>query len=226
MISTVLSPVIYAIINTGIFFTLSNSVMILYYSSIRFTGGIPMLVDNISDTRIIITLEDDDLRAMLLDPKELIHNSRTSSAVLTEIVALTMKKLGLRPKRKCLSVESVLSDKGCIISVTIGDSPPKKRYRVKRCTDYVLGYFRNASVLIDAAQRLNTLSFPCKSMLYSADGEGYYLLIMTLHRYGSTYKYIINEYGKSVPCSDLTVVRLNEMYDCLYNGNAVSKFAP
>ena len=180
-----------------------------------------MLIDSLNGNSLVITLHNDDLTAFSVNSRDLSVISKESSALITEIVALSMIKLGVCPKKKLILIEPVKSSDGYTISVSIHPKPKRKKYSIKHRSEKILCYFLNAGDMLDAVEHLYNTAAPNKSILYSCEGRGYLLPVVVTAAFAETYKRILVEYGTILPLNKTITALLNERYICLCNDNFI-----
>lgn len=180
-----------------------------------------MYIEQLDKTRLLITLEYEDLCTFELEPYSISLENNETKSLLKQLLTLAAIKAGVPIKDKTLSVEAMPYDSGCFLLVTIKPKRPRKIYKIKKEASNLLFGFENASCMLEALKQLYSAGFTkCECTLYNDKGT-YYLLFRSVARIPTNIRFILSEFGTAVPCGKLTKSRLDEFCEVLCRGNAV-----
>lgn len=162
-----------------------------------------MFIEQLDKTRLLITLEHDDLDVFDLEPYSISMEDKETKSLFKHILTLAAIKAGITIKNKKLSVETMPYDSGCFLLVTIKPKDSRKIYRMKKNTSHLIVKFNCVSSMLDALQRLyrqGYLTYRCSA--YSKCGC-YYLLFSSKALFPREMTVILSEYGKISKTGDL-----------------------
>ncbi len=180
-----------------------------------------MFIEQLDKTRLLITLEHEDLDVFDLEPYSISMENKETKSLFKQLLTLAAIKAGITIKDKVLSVETMPYDFGCFLLVTIKPKNKRKIYKIKKFCSYLLAEFENASAMLDGVKKLyseNLITYSCD--LYSGNGK-YYLLFTSKAVLPNTLSLLLAEYGKIIPYSQLAVSRLEEFCRLLHKSDTI-----
>ncbi len=180
-----------------------------------------MFIEQLDNTRLLITLENDDLGVFDLNPKKILTEDRETKRLFKQILTLAAIKTGVTLKNKSISVELMPYDSGCFLLVTIRNKK-RKIYRIKKNDSYLLAEFHSPDDVLHSLKSLYTKGFSHFSCSLYTDSDKYYLLFKSKANIPTDLKIILSEYGKIKSCSKLTKSKLNESFKLLHGENSIS----
>ena len=155
-----------------------------------------MFIEQLDKTRLLITLESEDLNIFDLEPNSLSMEDKDTRDLFKQLLALAAVKTGVVLRDKTISVEVMPYDRGCFILATIKSKSKRKIYKIKKTTSYLLVKFSNAGAMLDAVKNLYCKGFTEYSCnLYVGDGS-YYVLISSKASIPTGIRILLSEYGK------------------------------
>ena len=175
-----------------------------------------MYIEQLDKTRLLITLEHEDLDVFDLEPYSISMENKETKALFKQLLTLAAIKAGIQIKDKVLSVETMPYDFGCFLLVTIKPKRNRKMYRVKKDISYLLVELENAMSLLDCLKNLqikNFSNYNCNLYRYN---EKYYLLFFSKAIFPPYLSLILSEFGTILPCDSVTTSRIEELYECLH----------
>ena len=137
-----------------------------------------MFIEQLDNTRLLITLESEDLSVFNLEPDSLSMEDKETRDLFKQLLALAAVKTGVVLRNKTISVELMPYDSGCFILATIKAKGTRKIYRIKKNASYLLVKFENVAAMLDAVENLyvkGCSEYNCS--LYS--GKNCYYLLMS-----------------------------------------------
>lgn len=175
-----------------------------------------MYIEQLDKTRLLITLEHEDLDVFDLEPYSISMENKETKALFKQLLTLAAIKAGIQIKDKVLSVETMPYDFGCFLLVTIKPKCTRKKYRIKKDTSYQLVEFENAMTMLDCLKNLyirNFNKFNCN--LYRYNGK-YYLLFFSKAIFPTCLSLLLSEFGTILPCDGVITSRIEELYESLH----------
>lgn len=181
-----------------------------------------MFIEQLDKSKLLITLENEDLNTFDLKPYSISLENRETKALLSQLLTLAAVKAGIQIKDRILSVEAMPYDTGCFLLVTIKPKKKRKLYRIKQEPAYLLAVFADTQKMLEAIKRLYSLGGErYSSTIYSYNGR-FYLLISSKMEICKNFFAVMQEYGKVLPCGELTAARLNEYCSPLRSNDSIS----
>lgn len=180
-----------------------------------------MYIEQLDKTRLLITLEHEDLSTFELEPYSISLENAETRSLLKQLLTLAAIKAGVPIKNKTLSVEALPYDSGCFLLVTIKPKNPRKIYKIKSEPSHLLFKFNSAHDMLKAVENLYSVGctkYECD--LYTLDSK-YYLLFSSKTNFPSKIKLTLSEFGTAVTCEKLTKAHLDENCKLLCKKNAV-----
>lgn len=181
-----------------------------------------MFIEQLDNTRLLITLEQEDLNIFELEPYSISFENNETKSLLKQLLTLAAIKAGVSIKDKSLSVEAMPYDSGCFLLVTIKPKGKRKIYRIKGESTQILTKFNTTEEMLGAVKRIyDTGINPADCSLFEGDGN-YYLLIVSDRSLPEKVHHILTEYGEITPCSTMSKARLCEFFNTICEKNAIS----
>lgn len=181
-----------------------------------------MFIEQLDKTRLLITLESEDLSVFDLEPDSLSMENKETRDLFKQLLALAAVKTGVVLRNKTISVELMPYDSGCFILATIKAKGTRKIYKIKKTTSYLPVKFGNVTAMLNAVKNLYTKGFSeYNCSLYS--GESYYYLLMSSKAaVPKAVRIMLSEYGKILSDDSLTVSRIRETCSVICEDNSIA----
>ena len=180
-----------------------------------------MIIEQLDSVRLLITLQAEDLHIFDLTPEQITMDRAESVMLIRQILSLALIKAGIRASQKSLSVETLPYSEGCFLLVTIKERAKSGRYRIKQSKSYSLLQTESADTLLSIIKHLYDFGAAYTSNLYRSESGRYYLLLISGQEITQRLKLLLSEYSLIIPCTRLTLSRLNETCTLLHGENAV-----
>ena len=182
-----------------------------------------MFIEQLDKTRLLITLESEDLSIFDLKPESLSMQDKDTRNLFKQLLALAAVKTGVVLRDKTISVELMPYDSGCFILATIKAKHTRKLYRIKKTDSYLPVSFGNVGDMLDAVKNLYSKGFvEYNCSLYSGKNI-YYLLMWSKAAIPKSACILISEYGKILSGDNLTVSRIREVCSVICEDNSIGR---
>lgn len=182
-----------------------------------------MFIEQLDSTRLLITLEQEDLNTFELEPYSISLENNETKSLLKQLLTLAAIKAGVPIRDRVLSVETLPYDCGCFLLVTIKPKSKRKTYKIKNDGKTILTSFLDVEAMLNAIQRLYSSSARISDCsLFENDGI-YYLTLTHSNSDTENIKRILEEYGEVLPCSSFSKARLSEFYNIVCENNVIEK---
>lgn len=144
-----------------------------------------------------------------------------SKKILSRLLSLACVSNSICTDNKTVMLEAVPCAQGCMLLVSVCDKKQRrKKYRIKRITEYPCYRFENAEALLSAVEKLcDTDIFFYNNSAYSYKNR--YYLVFDYPLVAQKAKKILSEFSHKVKGSKPFVARLHENGVMLSQGNAV-----
>lgn len=180
-----------------------------------------MKISQLSRNKILISLCNDDMKSFELNFDEMGLSDPHSKKILSRLLSLACNSNSIQTDNKVILCEALKSDDGCIILVSLSEKKQKrKKYRIKRITEYPCYKFKNVDDMLDAIKKLyntDTLFYNNSAYFYK---DNYYLVfdypIVALKA-----KVILSQFAQKIRGSKTFIARLHESSKVLSSGNAI-----
>lgn len=180
-----------------------------------------MYIEQLDKTRLLITLEHEDLDVFDLEPYSISMENKETKALFKQLLTLAAIKVGIQIKDKILSVETMPYDFGCFLLVTIKPKSDRKIYKVKKDISYLLVKFENPMDMLDCLKKLHIKSFNDYNCNLYRYNKKYYLLFFSKAIFPHYLSLLLSEYGRILPCDRVTTSRISELYECLHKFDTI-----
>ena len=180
-----------------------------------------MFIEQLDRTRLLITLENEDLSVFELTPKSIDFEKKKTKRLFKQILGLAAVKTGIPLRDKTISVELLPYEGGCFLLATIKNKK-RKIYKIKKNHSYFLASFDSADAVLDALKELHrkdNSEFRCS--LYSNGGK-YFLLFRSIRKLPDSFRIILSEYGTAAACGSLAASHIEENFTLLHRDSAIS----
>lgn len=182
-----------------------------------------MYIELLDNTRLLITLEREDLLTFDLEPYSIsVENSETRS-LLRQLLTLAAVKAGIPLKDKALAIEALPYDCGCFLLVTIKSKNKRKIYRIKTEESRFLAEFNTISDAFAFMEQVSKSIPPTLLASVYSDDERYYILFKSKETIRKSFKLSVLEFGREIPCNMYTESYLNEHCKLLCSSENFSK---
>ena len=180
-----------------------------------------MFIEQLDKTRLLITLENEDLSIFDLSPDSLSMEDKETRDLFKQLLALAAVKTGVVLRNKTISVELMPYDRGCFILATIKGKGTRKIYRIKKTTSYLPVRFENIGDMLDAVKNLYVKGFTEYNCSLYGDRNFYYLLMSSKAAIPKSARIMLSEYGSILPGDNLTVSRIREVCKLICEDNSI-----
>ena len=169
-----------------------------------------MFIEQLDQSRLLITLESEDLSIFDLEPDSISMEDKNTQNLFKQLLALAAVKTGVVLRNKIISVELMPYDRGCFILATIKSKSSRKIYRIKKDDSYLPVKFKNVCDMLDTVKNLHIKGYAQYNCSLYSNENFYYLLISSKAVVPQSVKIMLSEYGKILPGDALTVSRIRE----------------
>ncbi len=180
-----------------------------------------MKISQLSDTKVLISLCADDMKNFKLEFDEMTLSDAHSKKILNRLLHLACTKSALTSKHKAILCEALPSDDGCMLFLSFADKQSsRKKYRIKRITEYPCYRFSCVEDLLCAIERLyntDVLFYNNSVYLY----KDRYYLVFDYPIVAQKAQKILLEYAHKLKGSKPFVARLHENAKNISQGNAI-----
>lgn len=153
-----------------------------------------MNIEQLDPARILISLCNQDLEQYDVTFDTLDWKERHSRNVIRELLHYAADVTGINLNQKKLMIEALRYDNGCLLLVTIRESPHRKRYRIRRYHQANAFWFSDLDHFlscIKALYRFPAIRYPSSAF---SDKKGYYLIIHSTEGIQSGYLHTVMEF--------------------------------
>ncbi len=180
-----------------------------------------MNITQLSNDKVLISLCHDDMKSFELSFDKIGLSDPHSKKILSRLLSLAMTSTGLCSKNKTVILEALENTDGCLILVSLSDKKHRrKKYKIKRITEYPCFRFDDCENLLCAIKKLyNTDVLFYNNSAYYYNNR--YYLVFDYPVVSHKAKKILTEYCGVVKGTKPFVARLNECGKKLSGGNAI-----
>lgn len=184
-----------------------------------------MTIEQLSASRLVITLSKKDMSAFALDYKSIRLEDEVFQKVLKRLVALARERIAISLKNKALFVEAIERFGGCILLISIMPKyrEGRKRYRLKKDSDEIMLSFDCADNFTDCMVQLYKNGFRfLHGEVYRTD-QSYSLIIKPDVKASHRALGLISEYSSEVSKNEIKISLAREHGTKLASGFPVMK---
>lgn len=180
-----------------------------------------MKISQLSDTKVLITLCNDDMKNFGLDFEKIGLSDPHSKKILSRLCTLACASNSIQTEKKTIVLEAIESDDGMMILVSVKETQnTKKRYRIKRIREYPCYRFDSVEIFLTAIKKL------CESENFFYNNSAYsynksYYLVFDYPIVSEKAKIILSEFSHKIKGSKTFIARLHESGKPLCKGNAI-----
>lgn len=177
-------------------------------------------IKQLTDDRILITLCHDDVKAFNLDFDTIAMSDPHQNKIILRLLQLALSTTGLDSKNKTVVLEALQNNDDLLILVSLSKKTKRKKYRIKRVTQYPCYRFDNCEHMLTAIKKL----YNTDALFYNNSAFCYknrYYLVFDYPFVSKKAKSILSEYSSTVRGVKPFIARLNECGKKLSGGNAV-----
>lgn len=180
-----------------------------------------MNISQLSNTKVLITLKEEDMKNFELRFDEMGLSDPHSKKIISRLLSLACSSSNILTDNKQILCEALKSTDGCVLLVSLSDKKHvRKKYRIKRITEYPCYRFDNAENMLCAIEKLyNTDVFFYNNSAYCYKDR--YYLVFDYPVVAQKAKKILSEFSQTVKGSKPFVARLTESANMLSQGNAI-----
>ena len=180
-----------------------------------------MFIEQLDSTRLLITLENEDLGVFDLNPKTVLNEDKNTKKLFKQILTLAAVKTENKKKNKSVSIELMPYDNGCFLLATI-NTKKRKIYKIKKNDSYLLAEFNSTGDVLRSIKLLHTKGLSHYSCCLYTDSKRYYLFFTSKASIPTDLKIILSEFGKIRSCTLVTKSKLNESCKLLHGENSIA----
>lgn len=183
-----------------------------------------MTIEQLSDTRIVITLSEKDMELFSLKYDNISLEDETFQKILRRLIKLSQERLSIPMQNKTLFIEALARLGGCVLLITIHPrSSSAKRYRIKENSTGIMFSFKNSDDLTDCMVQLYKNGFRLlRGEVFSTSNE--YSLILNPHNNKSHLALnVLSEYSAHQTESKIKIAAVREHGTPLAAGFPVMK---
>lgn len=183
-----------------------------------------MTFEKLGEDRVLITLRDDDIKALGLELENLSPNNPDHEKKLRKLLLLACFDAGIDLRGRRFLLEALPSKTGYLLFVHAQRIHSGKRYRIKRQTTLPVCFFQTTDEMLDGLNALSrsVVRIPSNT-LYQYKGG--YCLIFSYPLLPKTAERLLTEYGSLQELSRLSLALIREHGKVLIQDNAVAFFA-
>lgn len=185
-----------------------------------------MIIELIDETRLLISLDEEDMLTFDLTFERFFWKDKHSKDVITELLKLAKEKTGFSVEGHKLMIEAIPQGEGCMILFTLlpkSEEGARKIYKIKNKGELFVYVFDNADNMLSAVKRL----FAIKNGLYDSQllhyKNKYYLVIYTNRGLPPPVGILLSEYANLKGKERATLARILEYGTTVVDRNAVEK---
>lgn len=182
-----------------------------------------MFIEQLDSTRLLITLEQEDLNTFELEPYSISLENTETKSLLKQLLTLAAIKAGVPIRDRVLSVETLPYDCGCFLLVTIKPREKRRTYKIKNDGKTILTAFPDTEAMLNAVQQLYSSPAQMSDCSLFEHGGIYYLTLTHSNSDTQIVRGILEEYGEILPCGSLSKSRLSEFYNTVCENDAIEK---
>lgn len=180
-----------------------------------------MKISQLSDTKVLITLCNDDMKNFGLDFQKIGFSDPHSKKILSRLCTLACASNSIKTEKKTILLEAIESGDGVMILVSVKDcASNRKKYRIKRIREYPCYRFENVEALLCAIEKLcNSDSFFYNNSAFFYKNS--YYLVFDYPVVCNKAKNILSEFSHKTKGTKTFVARLHESGKTISQGNAI-----
>ncbi len=180
-----------------------------------------MKISQLSNTKVLISLCNEDMKNFELEFDDMGLSDPHSKKIISRLLSLACTSQNLVTDNKTILCEALKSTDGCVLLVSLSDKKSeRKKYRIKRITEYPCYKFDNVENMLCAIEKLyRTDVFFYNNSAYCYKDK--YYLVFDYPVVAQKAKKILSEFSYTVKGTKPFVARLNESAKALSQGNAI-----
>lgn len=180
-----------------------------------------MKISQLSSNKVLISLEQKDMQSFELEFDNMKLSDPHSKKIISRLLRLALNSGNIITDNKSVLCEALPSTDGCVLLVSVCDKKDKrKKYRIKRITEYPCYKFSNVEDMLTAIEKLYTTH----KTFYNNSAYKYrnnYYLLFDYPVVPQKAAKILTEFSQRLNASKTFVARLNESAKILARGNAI-----
>ncbi len=180
-----------------------------------------MKISQLSNDKLMITLCNDDMKSFELEFDDMGLSDPHSKKIITRLLSLACTSNSIVLDNKIILCEALPTDNGCVLFISLKDKQHKrKKYRIKRITEYPCYRFECVEDLLSAVEKLyytDVLFYNNSAYMY----KDRYYLVFDYPIVPKKAKSILLEFANTVKGTKPFVARLHESATTLSSGNAI-----
>lgn len=169
-----------------------------------------MFIEQLDKTRLLITLEHEDLDVFDLEPYSISMEDKETKSLFKHLLTLAAIKAGIPIKDKILSVETMPYDCGCFLLVTIKPKSNRRIYKIKKNHSYLIAEFDCVLSMLDALGRLYRQGYVAYNCSAYSNSGNYFLIFRSKASFPEDIITLLSEYSTVSKYSKLETVKLTE----------------
>lgn len=171
-----------------------------------------MTIEQLDETRLIISLCNEDMQVFSLEYESMGFNDPHSRRVLKRLLTLAGSRTGISVSDKNLMVEAMPHNEGCILLVTLipKSGQSRRTFKIKRPCDCYMAAFSDVEDFLSCIQRLYEGGFLFRGSKAYRYGGSYYLILSTGGHMPFKARGLLNEYADAVETNRLEAAKITE----------------
>ena len=181
------------------------------------------MFEKLDDKKVLITLRHDDLKTLGLSFDKALSEDEQYEKKLRGLLLLALSDAGIDMRGKRFLLELLPCNWGCMLLISAFSVHTRKRYRIKKITDFSVCIFKNFDDLLDAMRAVSSHAlseYPNSLYRY----KDCFVLIFDYPLIREDERRILSEYGRIKMMSTLSLAGVREHSDALICRNAFSFF--
>ncbi len=139
-----------------------------------------MTIEQIDKNRLLIILEDEEMRSYSLDFNKMRLDDPDSRSIIKDILLFAGMAKGMEINGKNLFIEAMTHNSGCLLIVTILSDfikSPQRKYRIKKAVGTLIYRFDDTASFLNAVERLYAYGYIFENSKVYYSPCRYYLVI-------------------------------------------------
>ena len=171
-----------------------------------------MTIDRIDDTRLLISLTEEDLQSFGLRFDQILWSDSRTKVVIRSLLALAKAETGFSVESHRVMIEVIPKLEGCLILFTLLDKRERerKKYKIKSMGEPFIYIFETAEDLLSALERIYAISSHIEDSKLLEYKNRYYLVLYTKSGLIPSVSVILSEYGNKAGCGKVAAAKIAE----------------
>jgi len=179
-----------------------------------------MTITQINEYKVLISLKNNDILDFGIDFDSLNYSDPKQQKILRRLFTLACTNNNVCTKDKTVTLEALPNPDGYYILVSLSEKKERRKYRIKRITQYPCYQFTDIDTMFTAIEKL----YSCDVLYYNNSLYYYknrYLLVFDYPLVPKKAQPLLHEFAHKTKCDKLFLARLNESAKKISGGNAI-----